>query len=62
MNQYENTNVVTIVAPFSIMKVDPEISAKALHCIMTVIKSEMAEIMKIFVEYVVGSGLELGVK
>ena len=62
MNQYENTNVVTIVAPFSIMKVDPEISARALHCIITVIKSEMAGIMKIFVEYVVGSGLELGVK
>jgi hypothetical protein len=44
------------------MKVDPEISARALHCIMTVIKSEMAGIMKIFVEYVVGSGLEFGVK
>ena len=50
INQYENISVVTILPPLSNMKLDPEIKASALHCIMLEIKSESPGMMKIFGE------------
>lgn len=52
ISQRENIRVVTILAPLSIMKVEPDIRAKAVHCNITENKSDKAGIMNIFVENV----------
>lgn len=40
-----------MLAPFSIIKVEPDIIANAEHCIMTENKSDIAGMINIFEEY-----------
>lgn len=40
-----------MLAPFNIMKVEPEINANAVHCSITEKRSDKAGIINILVEY-----------